>query len=221
VWEYQNVGHTLDDAAGEAFDKVAKLLALSYPGGPIVERLAAHGNPHAIQFPRAQIKVRQKGKNRDANAPESHDFSFSGIKTAVLRFVETHNMQSSIDRRRAAVALKAVTAENFLPHLDQPTLDLIASFQEAVVQDLVRKTLRAAGAFEVASLIVTGGVAANGRLRIEFERRAQSEGLSVFFPSRSLSTDNAAMIAAAAFPKFVAQDFAGAQFSAEASLSLG
>ena len=221
VWKYQNVGHTLDDAAGEAFDKVAKLLALSYPGGPIIERVAVHGNAHAIPFPESQIKVRQKGKNRDGNKPESYDFSFSGIKTAVLRFVETHDMQSSINRRRAAVALsEAVTPENFLPHLDQPTLDLIASFQEAVVQDLVRKTLRAAEAFEVASLIVTGGVAANGRLRTEFERRAQSEGLSVFFPSRSLSTDNAAMIAAAAFPKFIAQDFAGAQFSAEASLRL-
>jgi N6-L-threonylcarbamoyladenine synthase len=131
-------------------------------------------------------------------------------------------MQSSIDRRRAAVApIDAATPETFLRHVDQPTLDLIASFQEAVLQDLVRKTLRAAEALEVASLIVTGGVAANGRLRTEFERRAQSAGLSVFFPSRSLSTDNAAMIAAAAFPKFIAQDFAGAQFSAEASLSLG
>ena len=222
LWKYQNVGHTLDDAAGEALDKVAKLLALSYPGGPIIEKLAAHGNPHAISMPGSQIKVRQKGKTGDPNAPESYDFSFSGIKTAVLRFVETHGMYPSIARRRLAMAeFEAPEAEDFLPHLDQLTLDLIASFQEAVVQDLVRKTLRAAENSEVASLIITGGVAANGRLRAEFKRRAQAEGLSVFFPSRGLSTDNAAMIAAAAFAKLAVHDFAGAHFSAEASLRLG
>lgn len=220
-WNYQNVGRTLDDAAGEAFDKVAKLLALSYPGGPIIEELAVHGNPHAIAMPLSQIKIRQKHRVND-DLPESYDFSFSGIKTAVLRFVETHEMRDSIDERREALAnVREPKAANFLPHLDLLALDLIASFQEAVIQDLVRKTLRAAEDFEIESLIITGGVASNQRLRSEFERRAEAEGLRVFFPSRKLSTDNAAMIAAAAFPKFQARDFAGDHFSAEASLPLG
>ena len=221
-WTYRNVGHTLDDAAGEAFDKVAKLLALSYPGGPVIERLAKHGNARAIAMPRAHIKVRQKRHATDDPLPQSYDFSFSGIKTAVLRFVETHGMKESIEQRRAAfVNHQNPTAEDFLPYLDQLTLDLIASFQEAVVHDLVRKTLRAASEIQVECLIVAGGVASNGRLRSEFTTRAEVEGLRVFFPSRGLSTDNAAMIAAAAHPRLIGRKFAGAHFSAEASLPLG
>ena len=221
-WEYRNVGHTLDDAAGEAFDKVAKLLALSYPGGPVIEKLAQHGNPRAISMPHSQIKVRQKRHAADGNRPESYDFSFSGIKTAVLRFVETHSLQASIERRRLATAnVEDIKAEDFLPHVDRLTLDLIASFQEAVVQDLVRKTLRACEDLEAETLIVTGGVAANARLRSEFERRANAEGMKVYFPSRGLSTDNAAMIAAAAYPKLLSRDFADAHLTADASLKLG
>jgi N6-L-threonylcarbamoyladenine synthase len=221
-WSYRNVGRTLDDAAGEAFDKVAKLLGLRYPGGPIIEKLATHGNPRAIPMPLSQIKTREKARRADDSSARSYDFSFSGIKTAVLRFVETHGMQESIQSRRLAAAeVPNPQAENFLPHLDGLTLDLIASFHEAVVQDLVRKTMRASADLEVESLIVTGGVAANGRLRNEFIRHAGAEGLSTFFPSRALSTDNAAMIAAAAYPKLLAQDFANARFSAEASLRLG
>ena len=220
-WKYRNVGRTLDDAAGEAFDKVAKLLGLSYPGGPIIEKLAAHGNPHAIEMPLSQIKARQKTRAAD-NTPATFDFSFSGIKTAALRFVETHNMQQSIQARRHALAVIPNPGEqDFLPHLDKLTLNLIASFQEAVVQDIVRKTLRAAGELEVESLIVSGGVASNRRLREEFQMRAASQGFPVFFPSRSLSTDNAAMIAAAAYPKLLARDFADPHLSAEASLRLG
>jgi N6-L-threonylcarbamoyladenine synthase len=222
AWNYQNVGHTLDDAAGEAFDKVAKLLGLSYPGGPVIEKMAEHGNPHAVAMPRSEIKIRQKRRQRSDEMPESYDFSFSGIKTAVLRFVEKHGMQPSISERQKALAkIKDPKPEDFLPHLDQPTLDLIASFQEAIVQDLVRKTLRCAEELEVQSLIITGGVAANGRLRSEFEDRANSRGLRVYFPSRGLSTDNAAMIAAAAHPKLLMKDFADAHISAEASLALG
>ena len=221
-WSYANVGHTLDDAAGEAFDKVAKLLALSYPGGPVIEALAEHGNPHAIAMPRSQIKTKLKRHEKAEDLPESYDFSFSGIKTAVLRFVETHSMQSSIEHRRAKfAAAQNPTASEFLPEVDPLTLDLIASFQHAVIQDLVGKTLRAAEEIEVQSLIVTGGVAANGRLRAEFDKRVSAEGLRVFFPSRGLSTDNAAMIAAAAYPKLLSRDFAGAHLSAEASLRLG
>lgn len=221
-WNYQNVGHTLDDAAGEAFDKVAKLLALSYPGGPIIEALAKYGNPHAIVMPRSQIKAHEKRRNGVGDSQRRYDFSFSGIKTAVLRFVETQGMKNSIEARRHALAeLSNPRAEDFLPHLNPLTLDLIASFQEAVVKDLVAKTFRAAADLEVASLIVSGGVASNGHLRSEFLNRAEVEGLKVFFPSPGLSTDNAAMIAAAAYPKLLARDFAAENFSAEASLALG
>jgi len=220
-WNYRNVGHTLDDAAGEAFDKAAKLLALSYPGGPVIEALAARGNPQAIDMPRSQIKVRQKHKAQGNEIPESYDFSFSGLKTAVLRFVEVHQMQDSIVRRRSALAGHTdPQPEDFLPHLDSLTLDLISSFQEAVIQDLVRKTMHAAEDLEAESLIVTGGVASNQRLREDFGRAVQRVGLQVFFPSRALSTDNAAMIAAAAYPKFMARDFANVHVSAEASLAL-
>ena len=219
-WSYRNIGRTLDDAAGEAFDKVAKLLGLGYPGGPIIEKLAVHGNRRAIPLPFSQIKINQK--RYGSEAAESYDFSFSGIKTAVLRFVETHAMNHAIEDRRIALGgVDEPSAEAYLQNLAQLTLDLVASFQEALVQDLVRKTLRAAQQFEVESLIVSGGVASNKRLRDEFTSRAQSKGLQVFFPGRGLSTDNAAMIAAAAFPKYRAGDFADIHISAEASLALG
>jgi N6-L-threonylcarbamoyladenine synthase len=223
-WTYRNVGHTLDDAAGEAFDKVAKLLALSYPGGPVIEALGKRGNPHAIAMPRSQIKVHQKrkAKGQDKDMPERYDFSFSGIKTAVLRFVETHAMKASIEeRRRALAAVGNPKPEHFLPHLDPMTLDLLASFQEAIVRDLVDKTLRAAEDLEIESLIVSGGVASNEELRSQFAKHAERAGIKVFFPSRGLSTDNAAMIAAAAYPKLLARDFAAETLSAEASLALG
>jgi|tagenome__1003787_1003787.scaffolds.fasta_scaffold20975561_2 N6-L-threonylcarbamoyladenine synthase len=222
AWTYRNIGRTLDDAAGEAFDKVAKLLGLSYPGGPVIEALATHGNARAIAMPQSQIKVRQKRRATEEPLAHSYDFSFSGIKTAVLRFVETHAMKPSIEHRRAALqAHENPKSADFMPLLDQLTLDLIASFQEAVVQDLVRKTLRAAAESEVQSLIVTGGVASNERLRSEFTRQSGIEGLRAFFPSRALSTDNAAMIAAAAYPKLLSCDFADIRFCAEASLPLG
>ncbi len=224
-WKYRNVGRTLDDAAGEAFDKVAKLLGLGYPGGPIIEQLALQGNPQAIAMPRSQIKARQKKHARGEEfeaASESYDFSFSGIKTSVLRFVESHAMKPAIaERQHSLSAVENPTVEDYLAHCDRLTLDLIASFQEAVVQDLVAKTLNAAQKFEVEALIVTGGVAANSRLRSQFVERAERQGLRVFFPSRGLSTDNAAMIAAAAYPNFLAGTFAEEHFSAEASMRLG
>ena len=220
-WSYRNVGHTLDDAAGEAFDKVAKLLGLSYPGGPIIEKLAVHGNARGVSLPQSQIKTRQKAHTSEDAVQLTYDFSFSGIKTAVLRFVEKHSLQESILRRRAALeGIVNPKVEHFMTNIDQLTLDLIASFQEAVVQDLARKTLRAASDLEVETLIVTGGVAANCRLREEFERRAAKEGLHIWLPSRALSTDNAAMIATAAYPRLLARQFADAHVSAEASLRL-
>ncbi len=222
-WSYQNIGHTRDDAAGEAFDKVAKLLALGYPGGPIIDRLARHGDPHTVKFPASQLKHpdrNDKGRSRSGDGPR-FDFSYSGIKTAVLRYVETHNMKAAIDARRSALAsLPKPQLEDFLRLCDKPTLHLISSFQRAIVEDLVGKTLAAARAYEVATLFVTGGVAANNELRECFEADAAQQGLPVFFPSRPLSTDNAAMIAAAAYPKYLLHDFASMEFSAEAGMVL-
>jgi len=224
-WIYENIGHTRDDAAGEAFDKVAKLLGLGYPGGPIVDRLASRGDPTAVKFPPAQIKHRDRRQHRGQKEVGSDrprfDFSYSGIKTAVLRYVEIHDMHGSIEARRQALAnVSKPKLEDYVANCDKRTLDLVASFQRAMVEDLVDKTLAAARAYDVATLFVTGGVAANRELRSTFERDGAQEGLPVYFPSRPLSTDNAAMIAAAAYPKFLAKDFAAIDFSAEASLTL-
>jgi len=224
-WTYENIGHTRDDAAGEAFDKVAKLLGLGYPGGPIVDRLAPHGDPTAVKFLPAQIKHRDRRNHRGQKEAETDrprfDFSYSGIKTAVLRYVEIHDMHRSIEiRRRALAQISKPKLEDYLANCDRKTLDLVASFQRAMVEDLVGKTLAAARAYDVATLFVTGGVAANNELRETFERRGAQDGLPVYFPSRPLSTDNAAMIAAAAYPKFLAKDFAALDFSAEAGLLL-
>jgi len=217
AWHYELIGRTRDDAAGEAFDKVAKLLGLGYPGGPAIDRLAKHGDAQAVKFGSAQMKAPMRG----AKASTAHDFSFSGIKTAVLRYVELNGMQPSIDARRQALAGKArPTVEEYLAVTDKRTLDLIASFQRSVVDDLVAKTLDAAREREVATLFVTGGVAANSELRATFEKRGAQEGVPVLFPSRALSTDNAGMIAAAAYPKFVAREFAPLDFSPEATLAL-
>ncbi len=230
-WTYENIGHTRDDAAGEAFDKVAKLIGLGYPGGPIIDRLAPHGDATAVRFPPAQIKHRDRRsptkedhrkQNEEGKGDRPRfDFSYSGIKTAVLRYVEVHGMRDSIEvRRKALMNISKPKLEDCLENCDRKTLDLIASFQRAIVDDLIGKTLAAARAYDVATLFVTGGVAANSELRKSFEREGDQQGLPVFFPSRSLSTDNAVMIAAAAYPKFLARDFAAMDFSAEAGLVL-
>ncbi len=218
-WTYSNIGRTRDDAAGEAYDKVAKLLGLGYPGGPIIDALAKHGNPRAVKFGPSQIKHSNRGTPKAEQTP--HDFSFSGIKTAVLRYVELEGMRESVaSLQQALKGIAKPTANDVLPLCDQKTLDLVSSFQRAVVEDLVSKTLQAAREREARTLFVTGGVAANSELRETFTRQGASEGLPVYFPSRKLSTDNAAMIAAAAYPKWLARDFAAAEFSAEASLVL-
>ena len=224
-WHYRNVGHTRDDAAGEAFDKTSKLLGLGYPGGPLIDRLARHGNPKAVPFTFAQLKhhARQPAKRGGAaedNGPR-FDFSYSGIKTAVLRYVETHQMFEAIEERRhALLALERPTDEQLLAHFDRQTLDLIASFQAAVVGDLTRRTLAACEEFGVRTLLVTGGVAANSALRESFERHAPGQGVVVRFPSRAMSTDNAAMVAAAAHSKWLVQDFAALDLTAAANLTL-
>jgi N6-L-threonylcarbamoyladenine synthase len=226
-WTYENIGHTRDDAAGEAFDKVAKLLGLGYPGGPVIDRLAPQGDPKAVKFPPAQIKHRDRRGRTDGRAVEldddrpRFDFSYSGIKTAILRYVEAHDMRAAVEARRKALAnIPKPKIEDYLAHCDKTTLDLVASFQRAIVDDLVGRTLLAARAYDAATLFVTGGVAANQELRQAFERAGAKEGLPVYFPSRPLSTDNAAMIAAAAYPKFMAKDFAAMDFSAEPGLVL-
>jgi len=219
TWEYETIGRTRDDAAGEAYDKVAKLLGLGYPGGPVIDALARHGNPRAVRFGPAQIKHDNRGVPKDRQTP--FDFSFSGIKTAVLRYVELEGLRGAVQVRQQALAgIAKPTIENILPLCDKRTLDLVASFQHSVVRDLVSRTLEAAREREARTLFVTGGVAANSELRQTFELEAGKEGLPVYFPSRRLSTDNAAMIAAAAYPKFVAKEFASPEFSAEASLAL-
>ena len=239
TWSYENIGHTRDDAAGEAFDKVARVLGLGYPGGPVIDRLSPHGDPRAVKFSLSQLKhpdrrtpaLSRPGGRKDGASTSEHelietprlrfDFSYSGIKTAVLRHVETQNLKPSIEARRKALgAIPKSKLEDYLANCDQPTLDLIASFQRALVEDLTGKTLAAARACDVATLFVTGGVAANNELRQTFEREAAKEGMPVFFPSRPLSTDNAAMIAAAAHPKFVTGDFAPMDFSAEVGMIL-
>jgi N6-L-threonylcarbamoyladenine synthase len=226
-WTYENIGHTRDDAAGEAFDKVARLLGLGYPGGPVIDRLAPHGDPRAVKFAAAQIKHRDRRGRNDGKEIESDDqrprfdFSYSGIKTAILRYVETHNLRDAVDARRKALAnIAKPKIEDYLANCDRATLDLVASFQRSIVDDLVTRTLNAARAYDAATLFVTGGVAANQELRQTFEREGAKEGLPVYFPSRPLSTDNAAMIAAAAYPKFLAKDFAPMDFSAEPGLAL-
>ena len=222
TWEYHDVGHTRDDAAGEAFDKVAKLLELGYPGGPIIDFLAKHGNPHAVKFSFAQIKHPDRNpQNRYAEDLRRVDFSYSGIKTAVLRYVETHDMRITIEKRRRQLSGGRNPArEDILSACDRQTLDLVASFQRAMVEDLTAKTMLAAREHNVATVLVTGGVAANSELRGSFESRASEEGVAVYFPSPKLSTDNAAMIAAAAYPRFVAGEFSNAEISADAALKL-
>ncbi len=220
-WKYQNIGHTRDDAAGEAFDKVAKLLGLGYPGGPIIDRLAKHGDPKAVKFGLVQIKNRDRNDRGKALSGPRYDFSYSGIKTAVLRYTETHKMAAAIeDRRRTLLGIEKPALEDYLRLCDTTTLELVASFQRAMVDDLVGKTLQAASENGVATLLVTGGVAANSELRSTFESEAAQVGITVHFPSRPLSTDNAAMIAAAAYPKWLAREFADEQLTAEASLPL-
>ena len=211
---YRKIGQTRDDAAGEAYDKVARLLGLGYPGGPVVDRLAKYG-ADAIRAP-GQIDF---GATKIKGNP--YDFSFSGIKTAVLYHIRAHpELNSEIEERRSALAQGKRKADELLPLCTPQTLGLIASFQRKVVAELVSRTLGAAEEFSARSILVSGGVAANSELRRSFEVEGGRGGFDVFFPSRELSTDNAAMIAAAAYAKLMAGQIAGADLNAEAVLPL-
>ena len=166
--EIHLIGSTTDDAAGEAFDKVAAMLGLGYPGGPIIDRTAKNGNPKAVDFPRTYLKKVE------------FDFSFSGLKTAVLYHVKGQNA-------------KVKTA---MPEISENELaDVVASFQEAVVDVLVDKTFAAARRTRARCAVLGGGVACNSRLREKFRERSEKTGLPVYWPQLSLCTDNAAMIA--------------------------
>ena len=229
TWRYRNVGKTLDDAAGEAYDKVAKLLGLPYPGGPWMDALAAHGDPRAVPFTVAQLK--DKGRTAPklrgdiATADARFDFSFSGIKTAALRYVEAHGMKPRIAARGQQLRAPGPGAKHtdaaVLELFDTETLNLIASFQHSVAGYLTRNAFAAAEAYAVRALLVTGGVAANRELRRRMTAEAAKRNLPVAFPQISLSTDNAAMIAAAAWPKFLTRSFATDALEPTPQLRLG
>ncbi len=211
---YRRLGGTRDDAAGEAYDKVAKLLGLGYPGGPVIDQLAAVAprngrRPDAPRF----------GPTKTRGNP--YDFSFSGIKTAVLYHLRAHpEFAAEIEARRAALREGKRKAAQLQPLCSAATLQLLAEFQRSVVRDLVRPTLEAAEEFGAQTVLISGGVAANAELRKTVEEEAARRGVASFFPSRALSTDNAAMIAAAAYPHFLAGEFAGEGLDAEAVLLL-
>jgi N6-L-threonylcarbamoyladenine synthase len=208
-FSYARIGGTRDDAAGEAYDKIARMLALGYPGGPVVDQLAAHGDPKAIRFGVPKMKG------------NIYDFSFSGIKTAVLYHLRNHpEFQPEIATREQALARGERSAEALRRLSTQSTLDLVASFQRAVVDDLVTRTIASAQQNAIRTIFVSGGVAANRELRATFEAIAKRDGLEVFFPSRALSTDNAAMIAAAGYPRFLAGQHEDSTLDPTANLPL-
>jgi len=238
AWSYRLMGRTVDDAAGEAFDKVAKLLGFGYPGGPWIDALARYGNPKAVPFAFAQIKVKahlagKVPKTKAAKTAPIADldprfmFSFSGIKTAVLRYVEVHGLRDDARARVARLFAPGVDArppqskEEARLLCRQQVLDLVASFQCAVVGDLMKKSFAAAESLGARRILVTGGVAANRELRARFSAEAARRGLRVDFPTLAMSTDNAAMIAAAAWGRFLAGEFAADSLSADPSLALG
>jgi tRNA A37 threonylcarbamoyltransferase TsaD len=252
AWTYKLIGRTVDDAAGEAYDKVAKLLGFGYPGGPWIDALAQFGNPKAVPFAFSQIKTKlhlggKPPRTKAAKTAPIADldphllFSFSGIKTAVLRYVELHGLREEALARAARLfppsqichpernaagdpqtqSSPPKTKEEALALAPQPVLDLLASFQHAVVGDLMKKTFAAAESLGASRILVTGGVSANRELRTRFGAEATHRGIWVAFPTLALSTDNAAMIATAAWPRFQAGEFAAADLSADPSLALG
>jgi len=183
---YKILGRTKDDAAGEAFDKIARFMGLGYPGGPAIEKAAENGNPDAVDFPRA------------AMGEQSYDFSFSGLKTAVMNFINNQE-QRGVEINKA---------------------DLAASFQEAVVDSLSAQLLKAVKEYEVKSVVLSGGVAANSRLREVVSKKLKELGLDLYYPPLNLCTDNAAMIGAVAYYQYLDRDFSQLSISAEPALKL-
>ena len=202
-FEYELISRTRDDAAGEAYDKVAKLLGFPYPGGPILDSLAPFGNRLAVRFTRARMK---------GNAL---DFSFSGLKTAVLRWTEANPMGEEVAIRRR---MTAASVEEWLAVTPRATLDLIASFQQTVIDELLSRIEKLSGEHPVESVIITGGVACNAGLRRA--AAASRIGIPIYFPTPGLSTDNAAMIGAAAYRKLMRGELAGMDLRPKAGLAL-
>jgi N6-L-threonylcarbamoyladenine synthase len=200
---YELLGRTRDDAAGEAFDKVAKLLGLGYPGGPVIDKVSAQGNDRAVALPKTRLT------HADRNAPHlpgRRDFSFSGLKTSVLRHVGS---------RRETLGLAPDA-----PLPPQHVADIAASFQRVVVETLLDRLFEAARWYDAQSVGISGGVSANSRLREEAVARGAARGIPVFVPSLALSTDNAAMIAAAGLRRYRAGVPGALDFNADAALAL-
>ena len=189
--KYKVLGRTRDDAAGEAFDKVARFLNLGYPGGPIIDKLAKEGDPHAVEFKRPMIE-KEFG----------YDFSFSGIKTAVVNYVNKVGGTATLVAGGTRLA------------------DLVASFQQAVVETLVEKTIQAALNHKIKTVALAGGVSANSALRKHLTERGGGEGLRVLIPPLEYTTDNAAMIACAAYYRFKKKQFSDLTLKPVASLKL-
>lgn len=185
--KFEIIGKTRDDAAGEAFDKVARAIGLSYPGGPEIDKLAKKGNPNAIDFPRVMIDS------------DNYDFSFSGLKSAVLNYINKCNMQQ----------------------IDFDKADISASFQQAVADVLCSKTIRACKEYGIKKAAMAGGVCANSFLRYSMENVCKTEGIELNFPSPLLCTDNAAMIGSAAYYEFLNGNTAGLDLNAFPNLTLG
>jgi N6-L-threonylcarbamoyladenine synthase len=201
---YRLLGKTRDDAAGEAFDKVAKLLGFGYPGGPVIDALAPLGRP-VVKLTLAKMKGNPL------------DFSFSGLKTAVLRWTQARDLSAEIAARRQLLAINpGPSREEWIAVTPQATLDMLASFQRTVIEELLRRALVSAEEIGARSVIISGGVACNSGLRASAQRAPLP--CPVYFPSRALSTDNAVMIGAAAFPKLYRKDFS--QFDAPAQPNL-
>jgi N6-L-threonylcarbamoyladenine synthase len=220
---YQVIGRTRDDAAGEAYDKVAKLLGLGYPGGPAIDRVARAGNDRAFAFPAARLTHADRNVPRPtadgilpADIARRIDFSFSGLKTAVLRLVRERT-GSPVDVR-AVKAAASDDAGSMLPASE--VADIAASFQRIVVEALLDRTFEAAGWLGARSIGIAGGVSANSRLRADAEARGVKHGIPVFIPPIALSTDNAAMIGAAGLRRLRTLGPGRFDFNAEASLAL-
>jgi N6-L-threonylcarbamoyladenine synthase len=228
---HQLVARTRDDAAGEAYDKVAKLLGLGYPGGPVIDKLAREGREHAYDFPLTRLT------HADRNAPQPTappgllppdaarrlDFSFSGLKTAVLRLVRERTTGPTIAGQRGSrvdVKVKAAASDGSHNLSRQDVADICASFQRVAVQSLLDRTFEAAGWLGARSVGIAGGVSANSRLRADAMARGERVGLPVFVPPLSLSTDNAAMIGAAGLRRLRSGAAFDLSFNAEASLPL-